>query len=96
MYLFSFVAKKGNIPKIKPQPVLTIHYWESRLYEDNKKTYLLLVNVVFLLLLIIRVSNFTLSFLRQLFLVFLPICPCTLNSFYHAMICTLINDELTL
>jgi len=55
---FSFRCKEREYSKIKSSQILTILYWNLDLFEDNKKKYLLLLNVAFLLPSIISFSNF--------------------------------------
>jgi len=55
---FSFRCKEREYSKIKSRQILTILYWNLDLFEDNKKKYLLLLNVAFLLPSIISFSNF--------------------------------------
>jgi hypothetical protein len=44
--------------KINSSQILTIHYWNLDLFEDNQKKYLLLANVAFLLPPIMPFANF--------------------------------------
>jgi len=55
---FSFRCKEREYSKIKSRQILTILYWNLDLFEDNKKKYLLLTNIAFLLPLIISFPNF--------------------------------------
>lgn len=64
--------------KINSSQILTIHYWNLDLFEDNQKKYLLLSNVAFLLLPIIPFAIFYFD-LRQRLSLFLPIMLITIN-----------------
>jgi len=60
--MFSFRCKEREYSKIISGGILTIHYRNLDLFEDNKKKYLLLANVAFLLPSIISFSNFFINF----------------------------------